>query len=173
MTLAKSLRGDFIKTPDHALSIRQPWAHAIAMGWKAIENRSWGGTGGAMAANRNFRGPFAIHAARGMTRDEYADGAAFIASMGHACPPAADLLRGGIIGVGRVTDFVRKSSDPWFFGPGALVVADAEPVHFIPSPGALGFFKWQPGGERMPPARWMTQDLAVDRQIRRNEGALL
>jgi hypothetical protein len=36
-----------------ALSIRQPWAWAIAHGGKDVENRTWGG---------GYRGPLAIHA---------------------------------------------------------------------------------------------------------------
>jgi len=163
--------GTIIELPDIALSIRQPWAHAVAMGWKPLENRSWGGWGGS-AGNRNFRGPFAIHAARGMTRDEYESGASFIRQMGFDCPAAVDLLRGGIIGIGRVTDFIRKSNNPWFFGPGALVIADAEPIDFIPSPGRLGFFEWQPGGEPVTPARWMTLE-EVPAAIASQQGPLL
>jgi hypothetical protein len=37
-----------------ALTIRQPWAWAIARGYKPIENRVW---------NTNYRGPLAVHAA--------------------------------------------------------------------------------------------------------------
>lgn len=37
-----------------ALTVRQPWAWAIAMGHKPIENRGW---------TRSYRGPLAIHAA--------------------------------------------------------------------------------------------------------------
>lgn len=37
-----------------ALSVRQPWAWAIAKGYKNVENRSWTAT---------YRGPLAIHAA--------------------------------------------------------------------------------------------------------------
>lgn len=36
-----------------AITVRQPWAWAIARGWKPIENRSWTTT---------YRGPLAIHA---------------------------------------------------------------------------------------------------------------
>jgi len=37
------------------LTVRQPWAWAIARGHKNIENRSW---------TTNYRGPLAIHAAK-------------------------------------------------------------------------------------------------------------
>ncbi|TIP17040.1 MAG: hypothetical protein E5X90_17425, partial [Mesorhizobium sp.] len=55
--------------PTLALSVRQPWAHCLMMGWKPVENRSW------RAGNPGlkFRGDFAIHASTGMTREEYAD----------------------------------------------------------------------------------------------------
>jgi hypothetical protein len=36
-----------------ALTVQQPWAWAIAMGFKDVENRSWG---------TDYRGPLAIHA---------------------------------------------------------------------------------------------------------------
>lgn len=39
-----------------ALSLTQPWATLVAVGEKKIETRSW---------RTNYRGPFAIHAARG------------------------------------------------------------------------------------------------------------
>ncbi len=45
-----------------ALTVRQPWAWALMEGGKDIENRKWATT---------YRGPLAIHAAAGMTRQEY------------------------------------------------------------------------------------------------------
>ncbi len=44
-----------------ALTITQPWASLIALGAKRIETRSW---------YTSFRGPFAIHAAKGFTADD-------------------------------------------------------------------------------------------------------
>lgn len=41
------------REPMHALTVCQPWAWAIARGFKRVENRSWA---------TNFRGPLAIHA---------------------------------------------------------------------------------------------------------------
>lgn len=40
-----------------ALSVRQPWAHAIVLGAKTIENRSW---------PTNMRGTIAVHAAQAL-----------------------------------------------------------------------------------------------------------
>jgi hypothetical protein len=53
------------KTPCIALSIRQPWAWLILHAGKDIENRDW---------PTKYRGPFLIHASKGMTRDEYETG---------------------------------------------------------------------------------------------------
>lgn len=143
--------------PQLALSVRQPWAYALAIGWKPVENRSWrrGNPG------LNFRGPFAIHASMGMTRDEYEDAAKTFASCGCECPAPADLLRGGIIGVGNVTDIVTEMDSRWFFGPKGLVISDARPVDFIPVGGQLGFFDWRrllpfaKNAAPVPPAKWM------------------
>lgn len=125
--------------PLDALSVRQPWAWAIVHAGKPVENRSWkkGNPG------LKFRGPCCIHAAKGMTRAEYEDAADFMASIGITCPAPADLQRGGIIGVTNVVDIVAELDSPWFFGPKGLLLRDTRPVDFIPSVGALGFFKWE------------------------------
>lgn len=115
-----------------ALSIWQPWAWAIVHAGKDFENREWAPKN----PGRKFSGEFLIHAAKGMTRDEYAAGAAMIDNL----PPFEDLQRGGIIGRARVVDFVERSDSDWSFGPG-LVLADAKPLPFMPCKGMLGFFK--------------------------------
>jgi len=43
-----------------ALTLTQPWATLVAIGAKRIETRSWG---------TSYRGPLAIHAAKGFPRD--------------------------------------------------------------------------------------------------------
>lgn len=140
--------------PDIALSVRQPWAWAIIYGGKDIENRSW------RAGNPGlrFRGRICVHAAAGMTRDEYEDAADFMAHLGVACPKPADLLRGGIVGTATVADIVSASESPWFFGPKGLRLADAQPSDFIGVGGQLGFFRWWRDGPRPgpgAPAKWM------------------
>jgi hypothetical protein len=143
-----------LEIPDIALSVRQPWAWAILHAGKDIENRSSAAVGkGSMVAGRRI----AIHAAKGMTQDEYLEAARFMFTLGVVCPPARELLRGGIIGSVRVIDIVRASESPWFFGPRGLVLKAPEACAFIPSVGALGFFRWKPkdGGAPEPPARWM------------------
>jgi len=123
------------------------------MGWKSVENRSWR----APNPGLKFRGNFCIHASKGMTRDEYESAADFFADQGFECPPAAELLRGGIVAIGRVVDIVKELDSPWFFGPRGLVIADVQRIDFIPASGALGFFEWKRGddSEIPPPAKWM------------------
>lgn len=141
------------KLPRLALSVRQPWAWAITSAGKDIENRSW------QAVNHGLRqrGRIAIHAAKGLTREEYEDGRDFIESLGIACPPAVDLRRGGIVGSVEVVDVVGESDSRWFFGPRGLVLRDAELWTFIPAIGALGYFEWRRDDSLVPPppAKWM------------------
>lgn len=139
--------------PRLALSVRQPWAWAIIFAGKDIENRSW------QAVNHGLRqrGRIAVHAAKGMTREEYDDASSFMRGIGVECPPACDLRRGGIIGSVEVVDVVTKSDSPWFFGPRGLVLRGPEAWTFIPSVGALGYFNWRPADQSTvpPPAKWM------------------
>lgn len=102
----------------------------------------------------------AIHAAKGMTRDEYEGAAEFMATIGVTCPPPHELQRGGIIGSVEVVRVTKPSQPPqsrWYFGPRALMLANAEPCDFIPAVGALGYFRWERAEPAIvpPPARWM------------------
>jgi hypothetical protein len=143
--------------PPFALSVRQPWAFAIIYLGKDIENRT-----PPALRHINFRdgNRIAIHAAKGMTRDEYEDAADFMASIGVECPPARDLLRGGIIGSVAFTGLVKASSSKWFMGPNGIVLADPRPCEFVPAIGALGLFEWREADMSIvpPPARWMFSD---------------
>ncbi len=148
-----------------ALSLRQPWAHFVVHGLsegllresmtlKDIENRWW---------NTSYRGEVLIHAAKGMTKEEYEDACDFAAdalglglyARGCVFPQPKALVRGAIIGRTRIVDVIppcthceglieraecrhRKWHMPAQFG---FVLADtfafAKP---IPWSGALGFF---------------------------------
>ena len=142
-----------MELPRLALSVRQPWAWAIIYAGKDIENRSW------QAVNHGLRqrGRIAIHAAKGMTRDEYEDTDAFLTRLGHVCPAPQLLLRGGIIGSVEVVDVVSESDSPWFFGPRGLVLRDPRPCNFVPAVGQLGYFEWKPADASIvpEPAAWM------------------
>lgn len=152
-----------ISIPGIALSVRQPWAHAIIHAGKDIENRGWRRDSPATA----FRGRVAIHAAKGMTREEYYDARDFMAGLGVTCPSAAELDRGGIIGCVDVVDMVRSHPSPWFVGPVGLVLRNPQACRFAPAVGALGFFHWKPGDESIVPvpARWMLQGVSPAKQM--------
>ena len=117
-----------------ALSIRQPWAWAILHAGKDIENRDWSDSNPAL----RFRGPFLIHASSGMTKHEYEEFSWI--DLPVKVPAFNDLQRGGIVGRARVADVVREYRSRWFNGPIGLVLADVQPLPFIPFKGALGFF---------------------------------
>lgn len=149
--------------PDLALSVRQPWAWAIIHGGKDVENR------GRRAINMGGMKPgrIAIHASKGMTREEYEGARRTMEKIGVDCPRPDQLMRGGVIGSVTVTDIVSESESPWFFGPWALTLQDPEPVP-LPDvlyccPGQLGFFKWKAGvrdGEHAlgeAPLQWMRE----------------
>lgn len=143
--------------PRLALSVRQPWAWAIVYAEKDCENR------GPMML-RHLPKPIerriAIHAAKGMTRDEYESGSDFMSGLGISCPPPHELRRGGIIGAVDVIRVTKPSQPPqsrWYFGPRALMLANAVPCDFIPCVGALGYFAWEPAAASIvpQPAKWM------------------
>lgn len=118
-----------------ALSIRQPWAWLIVNAGKNIENRCW---------YTKFRGRFLIHAAKGMTRDEYDDAFDFAfyrgGVTGRDVPKREVIERGGIIGEAEIVDCVHKSDSPWFMGEWGFVLRNVKPLPFVPCKGALGFF---------------------------------
>lgn len=122
-----------------AISIRQPWAWAILHAGKDIENRDWKPTNPGL----RFRGPVALHASAGMTRDEYRDATDTIEAIHNnriMVPPLVNLDRGGIVGTATIVDIVTFHRSEWFFGHYGLVLADVRPTIFQPFKGALGFF---------------------------------
>ena len=139
--------------PELALAVRQPWAWAIIYAAKDIENRS----AKAVSFMTPLCGRRAIHASKSMTREEYEDARDFMRALGIACPPPAELQRGGIIGSVEITGCVSRSESRWFFGPRGLVLADPQPCEFIPARGELGYFRWLYADAAIvpAPARWM------------------
>lgn len=166
-----------------ALSIRQPWAHAILHLGKRVENRDWAGCA--------YRGPILLHASKslvlrdfdeeiesildivkpepGPARSKMLDGLAVLTPRStpkshpaRGCTevlwrPAPTLPLGGIVGRARIVDVVTASTidaargslprstydatrSPWYGGGFAVVLADVEPLPFIPWKGSLGFF---------------------------------
>lgn len=144
--------------PVFALSIRQPWAWAIIHAGKPIENRSWAHNNPAHKdAKRLIGHRFAIHAAMGMTQDEYDHASGFITEVtGCGALPPHELVRGAIIGHVELVDIVRKSISPWFVGSIGLVMANPVPIEPIRATGQLGFFEWKPSHEPpIEPNNWM------------------
>lgn len=129
--------------PDIALSILQPWAGLIVLGFKDIENRDWQ----ARNPGLKFRGPVAIHAGKGRDTDAWdqlEEGYHPVTSE----PFYFDLRqpavhRGGIVGVAEIVDCVTEHDSAWFVGAYGFIIANARPVEFIPTTGALGFFDWK------------------------------
>ncbi|MEM9964975.1 MAG: ASCH domain-containing protein [Asticcacaulis sp.] len=131
------------RLPRLALSVRQPWAWAIGSEGKIIENRTWA---------TKVRGSICIHAAKGMTRDEY-DACMDFISDAFPLPKAEDMCRrarfvnndhrGGIIATADLVDCVTTYDSPWMFGPYGFVLSNIQPVPFLSVRGGLGFFDWR------------------------------
>jgi hypothetical protein len=100
-----------------ALTIRQPWAWLCLHG-KDIENRSW---------PTSVRGRIAIHAGKGMTKAEYADGVYVATACGVRLPPMAELVRGAVLGTVDLIDCVTESDSDWFAGDFGFVLRDPRP----------------------------------------------
>jgi hypothetical protein len=150
-------RGKAVKS----LSLRQPWAWLVVQGYKPLENRRW---------NTSFRGRFLVHAAKGMTRDEYDDASDFAvdvlaeerkqsrldvrAWLFATMPPHDKIERGGIVGVATIVDVILpcrgvptslfddgQCRHPWHMaGQHGFQLADIRSLPFVPQKGALGFF---------------------------------
>lgn len=122
-----------------ALSIRQPWAHAILFLGKDIENRTW---------NTNYRGRFYIHA--GLREDpkwrrakNHKGGILITHDMQQILTHrGAWSDKGGILGsveLFSVTEWSRRSR--WFAGKYGFILRKPKAYdHVIECKGNLGFF---------------------------------
>ncbi len=128
-----------------ALSIRQPWAWAVAVGVKDVENRD---------NLRNFRGEFAVHAGQQFDEAGYVWIQTHAAELGIArnpsearakqqplLPERSDFPCGGIVGFATAVDCVEASESRWFFGRYGFVLASARSCALIPMAGKLSFFE--------------------------------
>ncbi|MEM4721588.1 MAG: ASCH domain-containing protein [Candidatus Methanomethylicaceae archaeon] len=116
-----------------ALSIQQPWAWLIVMGYKDIENRSWPTT---------FRERFLIHASK---KFDHAGYNWLKTQTGLSIPTPDECKRGGIVGMAEIIDCVTYHNSPWFFGPYGFILKNARPLPFVPLQGKLGFFEVDDG----------------------------
>ncbi len=129
-----------------ALTLTQPWASLVALGHKRVETRSW---------RTHYRGPLAIHAAKGFPPEarEFA-----VAERAFGRLPAR-IARGAVIctidlmdcqdaevaafdlsGLERHLGDYAPGRWAWIFDPASLHVFD-EPVFMR---GALGLWNWDP-----------------------------
>lgn len=122
-----------------AISIRQPWAHAIVAGLKDVENRTW---------RTKYRGPVLIHAGKTKDTSELWSYIDLKSRRGIEAKTGAEwraMVFGGIIGVAEIVDCVSQMDSPWFTGPWGFVLRNARPLPFYPCRGRLGFFKAEGG----------------------------
>lgn len=93
-----------------ALSVRQPWAKCISHGRKRIENRSWS------PPSHLVGKPLAIHASQ--TYDDDPATEHFVWNVaGSPFWEPAEMPRGAVVAVARLTAVVTSSTDIWFTGP--------------------------------------------------------
>lgn len=120
-----------------AISIRQPYAFAIVMGFKPVENRDW---------PTRVRGGVLIHAGK---KEEKDDVEGVLRRIAHQTgTPLAVIEKGyashrtlgAIVGAATITDCVTSMDSDWFYGPHGFVMADAKWCAPVPCKGALGFF---------------------------------
>jgi hypothetical protein len=108
-----------------AISVRQPWAHAILHLRKDVENRPW---------RTHYRGPILIHAGLGIDRDD--DARAL------KVDPLI-LPRGQIVGSVEVVDCVDDSPSRWAIdGQWHWILRNPRYLKTpIPFKGKLGFMR--------------------------------
>lgn len=122
------------------LSVRQPWAWALCIGIKPLENRDW------MLPTKYAGRRIGIHASKGLETEEYLESAEFCRRAGVIVPAMPDLIRGAIIGTLVFTGNVTSSRSPWFMGRYGWVATEARLLSTpIPYRGALSF--WMYPGE--------------------------
>ena len=135
------------------LSIRQPWASAIAFAGKDIENRPW---------QTHYRGPLAIHASGGLDRRWLHE--LQRTARGGDRRPLIDWINRGrrryglaaqaepetsqIVAIAMVVDCVEKSSSPWWQGEWGWVLSGVIPIEPIRRKGGLSLwdctFRYRP-----------------------------
>lgn len=114
------------------LSIQQPWAWAIALGRKRVENRSW---------STKYRGEVYIHASTKLDRD----GLEWLRREVRLRPPG-NLPSGAVVAVAELVDVITKRRSAlfgkWFLGPYGFVLRNVQPLRRpIPTTGKLGLFR--------------------------------
>jgi len=122
-----------------ALTVKQPWAGAIALGWKTIENRTW---------STGYRGPLAIHAGASIDRDARHDPRmrAALADSPDSPDRMPEFKTGAVVAVVRLVECHQAAPGccgGTFGNPDAVhwLLAEAVPLRTpVPCPGRLGIW---------------------------------
>jgi hypothetical protein len=114
------------------LSIRQPWAWAIASGHKKVENRRW---------DTRYRGPVYIHASSNRSASAVQE----IRRKFRLVVPD-DLPKCAVVAVAELSDVVTrkraKRFGKWFEGPYGFVLSNVRPLRTpVKTLGKLGLFR--------------------------------
>jgi hypothetical protein len=126
-----------------ALTVRQPWAGLLVLGYKNVENRSW---------STQHRGPLAIHAASASAAPEDWDRALdLLVQVAIDRNHMGDILdwcrerKGGLIGIVELYDVVDDSESPWAMeGTQHWLIAPRRSWPTMrPARGALGLWDWE------------------------------
>lgn len=121
------------------LSVRQPWAWLIIMGYKTVENRTW---------QTGHRGPLLICASKTLdvSRPDWPKMVARFRREGIALPRYDELLTGGIIGKVDLVDVTLQPTekndllwhDPDFY---AWILRNPSPLPYLAVEGRLHLFE--------------------------------
>lgn len=115
-----------------ALTVRQPWAWAIASGLKTIENRP---------RRIIHRGDLLIHA--GQRRFDPAGLSDEQRAWFPELPRAEDLAYGQLVALARVVDcvpYAKVKGQPFAEGPWCWILEDVRPIVPVPWMGSLSLF---------------------------------
>lgn len=124
-----------------ALSVRQPYAFAITIGAKNIENRDWRDTN----PGRRFRGKVLIHSSKTEEKNAEEDVLwSIVHQLGLSYPDVLERYTGSwlgaIVGAATIVDVVDHHPSPWFFGKIGLVLTNPVACKPVTCKGMLGFF---------------------------------
>jgi hypothetical protein len=115
-----------------AITIQQPWAWAVAMGHKRVENRTW---------RTSYRGPLLIHAGKSLER--LADGLKWLNDFGITTPD--EFIFGALIAQADLVDCVRvRQVRKMLFaqGPFCFILENVQPIRPVYCAGQSGL--WTP-----------------------------